>query len=115
MELNEEKRFQISILDMETAEIVLLDTNQYFLSHEEDDKVVIRTEKVGSQEGLLTMLGLKRMLYETLKKEIVRYDSAAPTKELDALFDEVFNEMLEEVMKEPIDLVDGDTTYSKDV
>lgn len=110
MATSEDKRFQISVLDMETADLMILDTDFYFLSHETEGEAVVRTEKVSTQDALLTMVALKRLLHETLKKQLVKGDALVPSHELDALFDEVFNEMLNEVMSEPIEMVDGDIT-----
>lgn len=108
-EAAEERRFQISVLDMETADYTLVDTDAYFLGHVEDDAVTVRTMEVASTGAMTLMIALKELLREGLRAQLMREAPATLDRDtLEAMFDEVFAATVLQVMNEPIDFQDGE-------
>lgn len=106
---NEERRFQVSVLDMKTADFHLIDTDAYFLGHIEEDEVTVRTAEVDSTAAMTMLIALKELLREGLQTQLKR--EAPPGCDpamLEKMFDEVFAATVLQVMNEPVEFRDGE-------
>lgn len=104
-----ERRYQVSVLDMQTADYHLIDTDGYFLGHIEDNQVTVRTAEVHSVEAMTMLIAMKELLHEGLRKQLLAdapddFDPAA----LEQMFEEVFAEAIEAALRQPVELRDGE-------
>lgn len=110
--MNEEptKRYQVNILDFETSQLTMLDTDKYMVFHEDDTNLVIRTAGCHTQDSVVAMMTLKELLHEALKKEISALRTFETDEQFNTLFEGVFSEMIRELIGgESVELREGNT------
>ena len=103
-------RFQLNVLDYETSRLIDVDTARYMVFHDDPDggNLIFRTEGCNTQDVVVALMALKQMLYEALKKELSALRKFETAEQFHTLFDDVFTDMMRDLLGESIELKDGE-------